>query len=395
MKKILFVMQSLYNGGSERSLVNLLNELPEEKYSIDLLLFKQEGIFLNQVPNNVKILETPTDLEGLFAPVNKLSKYTWVKLCGTVKSHIAEKKKPEQAAYRWENYYSKHISELKQEYDVAIAYISGEVMYYVAEKVHASRKVVWIHNDYRTAGHPKKYDIKYLKQMDAIVSISNQCVKILAEEFPAMQEKIYCIPNLTSSAVVKKRADEFEPEEYKNCQYNILSIGRLNEQKGFDIAVKAASCLKRKGVKFKWFVIGTGDLETSLKDLTRKEKVEDVFELIGARENPYPYIKNCTIFVQSSRWEGKSVVIDEAKILAKPIVATNYPTVEDQIANGKEGIIVDMSPEGISEGIMTLLNNSVERLKLTDYLTNNEYGNQQEVNKYIELIDNSNLRIWR
>ena len=121
-------MQSLYNGGAERSLVNLLNELPEEKYSIDLLLFKQEGIFLNQVPNNVKILETPTDLEGLFAPVNKLSKYTWVKLCGTVKSHIAEKKKPEQAAYRWENYYSKHISELKQEYDVAIAYISGEVM---------------------------------------------------------------------------------------------------------------------------------------------------------------------------------------------------------------------------------------------------------------------------
>lgn len=98
MKKILFVMQSLYNGGAERSLVNLLNELPKDKYDIDLLLFKKKGIFLNQVPNNVHVLETPKVLEGLFAPVNFFSKYTWIKLYDTIRSHIAEKKKSEQTA---------------------------------------------------------------------------------------------------------------------------------------------------------------------------------------------------------------------------------------------------------------------------------------------------------
>lgn len=391
MKKILFVMQSLYNGGAERSLVNLLNEIPNDKYDIDLLLFKQEGTFLNQVPDSVKILKTPKALSKLFAPINKLNSLTLLKLWGTIKSRIVEKKKPEQAAYRWENYYSRYIPELEQEYDVAIAYISGEVMYYVAEKIKAKRKMVWIHNDYRTAGHPKKYDFKYLEKMDAIVSISDKCVKILEEEFPTMKDKICCIPNITSSIVIKKRANEFEPKEYDKSICNILSIGRLSEQKGFDIAIKASRRLKELGMNFKWIVIGSGSLENYLKDLIKKEKVDDVFELIGPRENPYPYIKNCTIFVQSSRWEGKSVVIDEAKILSKPIITTNYPTVGDQIQDGKEGIIVNMTPDGIADGIKELLTNSSEQLRLTKNLMECEYGNQQEICKYYDLIENNYL----
>ena len=380
MKKIVFVMQSLYNGGAERSLVNLLNGLPKDKFDISLLLFKQEGMFLKQVPEYVHILDTPTPLKKLFSPVRGAGKYAITKVYGTIKSRKVERKAPEQAAYRWQKYYSPKIPELDKVFDIAVAYISGEVMYYVAEKVQAKSKYVWIHNDYRAAGHPQKYDYKYFEDMNGIISISDECVKIFNEEFPEFKSKTYCIPNLTSSIVIKKRSNEFYPSEYKKEGNEILSIGRLSKQKGFDLAIRAASKLKRRGVLFEWYVIGSGELEDELKSEIVKMGVSDCFILLGTRENPYPYIKNCTVFVQPSRWEGKSVVLDEAKILAKPIVVTSYPTVKDQILDGKEGIIVDMNPEAIANGIEILMKD------LQGYLSTHEYGNQVEVKKYIDLF---------
>ena len=111
---------------------------------------------------------------------------------------------------------------------------------------------------------------------------------------------------------------------------------------------------------------------------------------MGVRENPYPYIKNCNFVVQPSRYEGKSVVLDEAKILSKPIVATAYPTVKDQVEDGKEGLVVEMSPNGIAQGVKQMIENEVLRKNIEQYLSHHEYGNQNEVQKYMDLIDKEN-----
>ena len=121
--------------------------------------------------------------------------------------------------------------------------------------------------------------------------------------------------------------------------------------------------------------------------MIKEEGVEDNFILLGTRENPYAYIKNCDLFVQPSRYEGKSVVIDETKILKKPIVVTNYPTVKDQIMGGKEGMIVDMTPEGIADGIIKMAGSEELRMEYVNFLSSQEYGNQKEIDKYLELID--------
>lgn len=387
MKKILFVMQSLYNGGAEKSLVNLFNELPPNEYQVDLLLFKKEGMFLKQVPSWINILETPRDLRGLYSSVKDVNEQTMNKICGTLLARCVKKEGSERAAWRWEHFYAKRITTLGNEYDVAISYIAGEVLYYVVDKVRAKKKYVWIHNDYRTARHPKLFDTLYLKETDGIVSISERCVDILKEEFPELSGKMLCIENITSSTVTRNRAQEFFPEEYDSKTPVVLSIGRLMEQKGFDIAIDAARLLKQKGVPFQWYVIGDGELKERLTRLISEEDVGDCFKLIGTRENPYPYIANATVFAQTSRWEGKSVVLDEAKILGKPIVVTNYPTVRDQIEDGKEGIIVDMVSDSIAKGIETMIVDVTLREKISNYLQMHEYGNQSEVSKYLELIN--------
>ncbi|MFR6170365.1 MAG: glycosyltransferase [Blautia sp.] len=387
MKKIIIVMYSLENGGAEKSLVNFLNELPEQKYEISLLLFKKTGVFLAQVPDFVNILETPDEIKRLYGPIKNSGRYMIFRIIANLFSLRYISNPIQRRIFRWKYFYSKCIKKIDNTYDIGLAYVSDEIMYVLDEKIESEKKIVMVHNDYRSGGNDAVYDEPYFQRMNKIVSISPKCTNILKEVFPQFKNKIVMVENITSSTVVKQKSEEFYPKEYSKENLVFLSIGRLTEQKGFDIAVSAAAIMKQKGLKFKWYIVGNGHLENKIKELIRREKVEDCFVLLGIRENPYPYIKNSTIFIQPSRYEGKSVVLDEAKILAKPILVTAYPTVRDQIKNGKEGVIVPMTPEGIVKGVEEYLSESDTYKKIEKYLTMHDYGNAKEVIKYMELLD--------
>lgn len=388
MKHILIVMTSLYNGGAERSLVNFLNELPYDKYQVDLLLFMKRGIFLNQLPKEVNVLETPKELTLLYGYKSKGGHLWPIKYIGSAISKIFTCSDSERRAFRWKYFYSKVIPCMNKEYDIALGYMPCEIIYYLDEKVMAKKKIGWVHNDYISSKYPYKYDKPHFARLDALVSISDTCVDILKRTFPEFRNKIYCLHNITSSRVIHKLALEFFPSEYKAKKINLISIGRLHKQKGFDIAVKAASLLKQKKIEFNWFIIGGGNEgKRKLEELIKVEDVSDCVKLLGIRENPYPYIRNANVFVQSSRYEGKSVVLDEAKILAIPIVATNYPTVNDQIKSDCEGMIVPLNPQGLADGIELMISDSKLSKRFVDYLNTHEYGNQDEIFKYISLME--------
>lgn len=379
-------MMSLQSGGAEKSLVNLLNEMNPQKYEIDLLLFRKTGTFLSQVPSYVHICNIPAEINKLYGNMSQAGNLLGTKIIGTLAAKVHESTPGARAGYRWEHYYTKKIPMLTKQYDVAFAYITGETMFYTVEKVQANRKICFVHNDYKTANHPKKYDYRYFEKLDGIASISKLCCDVLEEEFPEFSDKIWCIENITSSAVIKKRAVEFVPKEITGTN-NILSVGRLMSQKGFDLAISAASILKKRNMDFHWYIVGDGELRKDLENQIENEGLQSEFTILGIKENPYPYIKACTIFAQTSRYEGKSVVLDEAKILAKPIVVTNYATVNDQIIDRREGIVVDMTPEGIANGIAELLGNKQLRKSLENYLSLHEYGNQREIEKYYKYIE--------
>lgn len=387
MKKLLFVIHSLGYGGAERSLVNLLNELPPNKYQVDVLLFQNQGDFRRQLPQWVRLLETPGKLHKLYAPMRSGAVFSVRKLASTCCAKLIKRTHKKQRSFRWQKFYKQAIDRLEEHYDAAVAYVGSEIMFYVRDKVSANRKMVCVHNDYRAAGYSREDDYPYLADMDAIVSVSEECAEILRQEFPEFKDRVHYVQNITSSAVVRSQAAQFEPEEFIGCPVSLLSVGRLAKQKGFDMAIKAAVLLRKKGICFRWFVIGEGELRSDLKRQIRDAGAEDYFVLLGARSNPYPYLRHCSVFVQPSRFEGKSVVLDEAKILGKPIVATAYPTIRDQIVDGSEGLIVPMSAEGVAEGILRLLNDRALYDGISSYLAEHEYGNQSEIEKYMNLFD--------
>lgn len=384
MKKVLIVMLAMNNGGAERSLINMLNELPEDKYEIDLLCFKKKGMFLSQVPSWVNILDQTPNLRKLYAPVKKSGNMLFTKVLGTGISRIREKETGMRIGYRWKHFYSKKIEKLDKKYDVAIAYVAGEPMFYICEKVNADKRIVWIHTDYRSAKYPKEYSHDYFKQME-LVTISEECARIIEEEFSDLNKKVHNIANITSSVITKNKADEYYPKEFKKEGFKILSVGRLSAEKGFDLAIEAAALVKERGLDFKWYIVGNGSLQGQLEALIKERGLENEFFLLGPRENPYPYIKNCDVFAQTSYFEGKSVVLDEAKILAAPIIVTNYPTVSDQI-NENEGMVVQMDPKAYANGLVKMITDEQLRKSYKEYLSSREYGNQDEIKKYIEVI---------
>lgn len=399
MVKVLFVISALEAGGAEKSLINLLNLFDYNRYQVDLLLFKKEGIFMDQIPEEVRIIEAPDDLFYLYNIHGRQIKHALgafpsiiARITGTIyRNYFVRNKSYPGTQIRWNKFYKKHISIFNDEYDIAISYMHGEVMYYVAEKIKARKKITWVHNDYRALKLKPETDYPYLCSFDKIATISDECVDILTQVFPQIKDKVVSIPNLTSSSLIRKRAELYYPEEYKDsCNANkviILSIGRLNYQKGFDIAIKIAAEMKKRGLQFVWYIIGQGTEQEHLTELINQFGLKEEFVLLGIRENPYPYIKNADIITQPSRYEGKSVVIDEAKILHKPIVVSDYATVRDQITNENEGIISKLEVENFAEALEKLIQSKDLRDNYEEYLNQHEYGNDSMVEMYYKLME--------
>lgn len=385
-------MMHLHMGGAERSLVNLLSEIDYSQYEIDLLLIKKEGDLIRQLPQEVHLLETPYELKAVYS--NSIDgirgvKYFLARGMSVVCSNIWSKIHTcDVTAIRWKQFYKRLIPQFEKKYDVAIAYLTGPSMYYVADKVNADKKIVFYHSDYiaSNAMVNQPTDLPYFEKFDLIPTISEKCRDSLRAVFPKMESKFVVIPNITSTRLIKMRADENYPTEYEGMHNIICSVGRLSSEKGFDLAAQAAAVLKRKGINFFWCIVGDGNERKKLQEIIKNNGLEGNFVLLGVRDNPYPYIKNADVIVQPSRFEGKSMVLDEAKILAKPIVATAYTTVRDQL-NDKEGIVIGMTPEEIAEGVQKMLKNEGLRNEISDYLRQRNYGNIEEMKKFYDSLE--------
>lgn len=376
MKKIIFVMPNFGAGGAEKSLLMLLYKLKDIKdLRVDVLFFKKEGIFIEQIPKEINVIDADKTLKTAYSKFSlkniksfRTCVISFMRPFATLISKLFSKSERHKRQIRWKYFYKRYISVLQEEYDFACGYLDGEAMYYVVDKIKASKKYGWNQNDYRGLHISEKIDSKYYAKLDKIVTLSDVCLEILKDVFPNYTNKMVQIPPIVTEEYINSCAKKFIPEEYgENDGFRIISVGRLVEQKGFDMAIEAAEILKERCINFKWFIIGNGELYESLRQQIEKSNLRNKVILLGEHGNPYPYIKNADVFVQSSRYEGKSVVLNETKMLAKPILATNYPTVTDQIENGVDGVIVEMNPEGIANGLERLINDKT----LQETLKNN------------------------
>lgn len=393
-KKILFIIPDLSAAGGEKSLVNLLQQIDYSKYSVDLFLIKMNGLFLKYVPNEVNILDTPYNLNIFNKSVKKSVfkfllegkfslAYSRIAFC-IINRIMKNKGKAEQ--YSWK-YLSKSINKINKKYDVAIGFLEKQSNYLCIDNINAKTKIGWIHNDYYMLDLDKKFDKNYFEKFKYIVTVSDKCLDSLIKNFPEYEDKFKLIYNIISPKMICKLAEEEVTDINFDRNYtNIVSIGRLSYQKSFELAIEAAKLIKEKGLKIKWLIIGEGEERESLQKLIDDNELSNEVKLIGLKDNPYKYVRRSDIYVQTSRFEGKAIAIDEAKSLCKPIITTNYTTAKDQINNEKNGLIVDMNSNSIADGIIRLINNENLKNKFIKNLSNENIATEDEINKFYKLI---------
>ena len=395
MKKVLFVIDSLHCAGAEKSLTTLLSLLDYSKYDVDLQLFGYGGALEELVPKEVNILKPMeyikfSSLSTKNAVIKSLKNMNFKMLSSRLKFSLAIRKNNYSNAQKARVYWQKVsnvIENNNKEYDIAISYAQGVPTFYVAEKVCAKKKLAWVNVSYKLEDEDRIFQEHFYDKYNKIVAVSDSAKNIFLETFPKYTDKLEIIYDINDADFIKKMSDQGQSYNDNYTGLRILTIGRLANQKGYDIALEACKILKEKGIEFKWYSLGVGPLKEEIEKYINENNLENNFKLLGVKSNPYPFIKDCDIYVQTSRFEGFGIAIAEARMLNKPVVTTRFDAVYNQMKDRKNGLVVDMNSQGIVNGILELINNKELTNEIISYLKTEKKGNTEELEKFYKLIE--------
>ena len=328
MIKLLILTSSFAMGGTEVALNSLLNKLDKEKYQVTVLSITQEGPMLNGVPDwvNLRQLKFSNPKYRIFVSGRKEKTDNMEVLLTKIQKKLWYRKYKESAESNL--YYEKIMKftyEDPEEYDLMLDFhgYGYFLTAYGAKKVRAKKKAMWIHDEnvwwvYKIAS--------YLPEYDQIFCVSKAVQESFLNKYPQYQANTQVFYNLTDTERIRRRAEELLDDERYTGDMKLLTIGRMEKQKGYDIGLEAAEILKKRGVRFRWFFMGDGNLRKWIQKEIRDKNLEDRVVLLGKCQNPYPYIKNCDYYIQPSRHEGYATTILEARVLKKIVDASYIPS---------------------------------------------------------------------
>lgn len=397
MKKVLIVSHSMEIGGAERALLGLMEQLATSEFSVDLFLLRHSGELLDFIPKDIHLLPEIPQYTVLARPIRQVIQEGHLLLAagrfvGKVKARKYIRKHRLQSndveleySHKYTKYWMPKIQP-NIEYDLAISFLTPH--YFVAEKVHAKKKIAWIHTDYTAIQVDSNSELAMWSQYDCIVSISDSVTKSFVSIFPELKDRIIKIENILSKQFIETQSElEDVSEELRPDTIRILSIGRFSAAKNFDNVPDICARIRAKGFNIKWYLIGYGGEEALIRRKIIEAHMEDYVIILGKKENPYPYIKACDLYVQPSRYEGKCVAVREAQILNKPVVITRYKTSESQLEDGVDGVIVPMDNEGCARGIIELLQQPERMQQFSVACSERDYTNAEEVEKVYQRMN--------
>ena len=377
-KKILIRIGSLRHGGAEKVLVTFLKNLPKDQYEIDLLLNLYSGKYLPEVPSWINVLYLN---KGEMITTNSLQDIP-VKAFRVIYQKILK---------MFPSLLYQFILKGKK-YDIEFAAIHGFRDEILNSPLKSSKKLIWIHNDLKkTELHNYTDDeIRKFFGFDKIMVISEKIQQDFENLVKTKEEKnkIVRIYNpLDTEEILKK--SEVGSMKSENEVPVFISVGTVFPQKGFDRLLNVHKRLLDEGFNHNILILGDGYDFENIKKLQEDLGVSETSTLFGFTDNPYPFIKNADFYILSSRYEGFPTVLFEAITLKKKIIATDVSGVREMLKDGKLGLIVDNSEEGIYEGMKKTLQNPESFDQYEQYLKDYEmpFNLENSVNAIVKILD--------
>ena len=375
MKKIAFFVQWMLCGGVENALIALAGKLVNAGNDVTIYVIKESGAFLKKIPAEVHLKEIPMDVKvRKEIPVGG-TKVT-VRECLENQKYFsavrfAVKHKVSKIEFAELNVNLDKIPDLQEQYDIAVNFHihSPFLVWYVSEKVTAEKKYIWMHNDFETTQYNIRALKEYLLCIDHFFAVSDQVREEFSKVLPEFAPKTSIALNIIPTEELLQDADEYYPQEYYAVEgLKLLTVGRLEEQKGYNIAIDVCKKMKEQNLKFDWFVLGEGTQREILQNEIKKKNLDDCFHLLGAQMNPYPYFKNCDIYIQTSIHEGYGIALAEARLFNKPIVTTDFAGAREQIVDNETGRIVAVNSQAIFEALVEVMRGTKIRKEYSDNL---------------------------
>ena len=395
-KRIIFVTNSMVLGGIEKSLLDLIYLLPKDQFEITLLLDQKKGGFLPYVPENVRICQLKYSEEDRMELIEGrvprmkyalkkfhfkyIAEILWKRLKWIIKGRKYSFDYP-----AFDSILHRTPQLFDGQFDIAVAYF-GDMMFslgVVLNYINAKTKVCWTHSEHPFAqmnlalhkDYYSRFDYRFACSLATAARINNA----IGEEI------VKAVPHTFAVERMKKMAIHEENVFPRTENFPVvLTVARLDKQKGIDIAIEAHEKLLQKGIKHYWFVVGEGNGngdEEKYHQMVTDKKLSESFIFLGGKDNPYPYFRECDIYVQPSRYEGYCITVAEARVFRKPIVATDFDGAREQLKDNETGFIVPCTVDAISEGLEKLLKSSTLRNKFSDNLSKENIDTQSEVLK--------------
>ena len=275
-------------------------------------------------------------------------------------------------------YEKEHYFRDEEEYDVAISYIQGYTAQFVAEYIRAKKKIMFYHG---STDETHELHDKIMEHFDKIVGVNEGVQNVLKGLYPKFADKMTYIENYVDAEEVRRRSQEYQIER-KDVDFVLCTCGRLTPVKGFDLAIEAARILKENNTSFLWYFVGDGPEREKLEQMIDENALTDYIVITGMLDNPYPYIANCDIYVQSSYEEAHPLAIIEALILNIPVVTTNTVGGNALIKDSFHGVVVEKEGSLMAKAILQLWNDDCQYRKIQGNLKNiiylNSFGVYQE-----------------
>ena len=378
-KKILFVNDEMTMGGVARILNTFLKMIDRDKYDVDLLILHKRGELLAEIPSDINVIGGSPFFSTIDRPLKECrGKELFYKLrllfymkSGLIKNKIIKERK----------------KILNKHYDIEFSAKEGFCTIFTGYG-DSNRKINWVQVDYKESnysGHHMELVKDALKHIDMNIACSNQVMESYKELFDV--SKICVIHNLVDEERIRNMS--LEPCDLHledNGKINLITVARFHKQKAIDRLIRIQAKLKDY---YNLIIIGDGGLKEELYALAKEQGCFDDIKWLGLKSNPYPYVRECDLFVMSSLYEGYPTMTVESLLSDTPVLTTLVAGVSEQI-DDSNGYIVENSEEALYKKLDELKDKRDVLLKLKKDLENYHYDNQSILNKYYGVLDENN-----
>ena len=335
MKKILFVINTLGRAGAETALIELLNHLDVDEYEISLYVLLGQGEMISKVPQKIHVKNKKICTDSVLSSAGRQKMlltslaalfrngHTGEKIAYIIKNLCVMKKTGKiQPDKLLWRVVSDGADRFDEKFDLAVAYLEGGSTYYVADHVNAKKKAAFVHIAYGDSGYTREMDRGCYEKMDVIYTVSKE---------------------------TRRHFLEFYPEA-------------------------------------RWYIIGEGAERKALEKQIAELGLQADFVLLGMKENPFPYYAQCDLYVHATRFEGKSIAIQEAQMLGCAVIASDCAGNREQMEDGVDGLLCPLTPGGIAEKIEELIDDPEKKNRLATAAKQKVNGQTEDIQRLLDLM---------